>query len=114
MFRAFTVAAVSLALSGAAMGADPIVGSWKTQNGELSVIDRCGSQYCIVAKSGKYAGQKLGSFQPDGGSYKGRLTDPRNNATYSGKLAVSGDRLKLQGCATSVLCKTETWTRASQ
>ncbi|WP_307236276.1 DUF2147 domain-containing protein [Pararhizobium capsulatum] len=108
------IASVFVLISSAAIGADPVVGTWKTQTGEISVIDRCGSQYCIVAKSGQYAGQKLGLFQADGDSYKGRITDPRNKATYSGKLTVSGDNLKLQGCATNVLCKTQTWTRASQ
>lgn len=46
--------AVALTLTaGVAMGADAVVGTWKTQEGEFSVIDRCGSEYCIVAKSGQ-------------------------------------------------------------
>ena len=103
-------AGLSVAAS-VALGADTIVGIWKTQTGEISLIKHCGSTYCIVANSGKYAGQKIGSFQGTGGSYIGRITDPRNKATYSGKLTVDGDTLKLRGCATSVLCKTQIWTR---
>lgn len=110
----FTIATVLCLISSGAAGADAVLGSWKTQNGEISVIERCGSQFCIIAKSGRYAGQKLGSFQAAEDTYKGQITDPRNNATYSGKLTVSGDTLKLQGCVTNVLCKTKTWTRVTQ
>ncbi|MBY2919719.1 DUF2147 domain-containing protein [Rhizobium leguminosarum] len=111
--RVIITALITL-ISCVAIGADPVVGTWTTQNGEISVIDRCGSTYCIVAKSGQYAGQKIGSFTATADGYTGRITDPRNKATYSGKLKVYGDSLKLQGCATNVLCKTQTWTRASQ
>jgi hypothetical protein len=34
-----------------------------------------------------------------------------DKTTYSGRLIVSGNSLKLRGCATRVLCKTQTWTR---
>lgn len=108
------IATVFTLVAGVAMSADGVVGTWKTQNGEISVIDRCGLEYCIVAKSGQYAGQKIGSFTATADAYTGRITDPRNKATYSGRLTVSGDSLKLRGCATSVLCKTQTWTRANQ
>jgi uncharacterized protein (DUF2147 family) len=105
------IAVVFTLISGSALAAEPVVGSWKTENGEISVIDRCGASYCIVAKSGQYAGQKIGSFTKSDETYTGRITDPRNKATYSGKLTVEGDSLKLRGCATDVLCKTQTWTR---
>ena len=108
-----TITAVFTLISSAAFGADQVVGVWKTQNGEISTIERCGGTYCIVAKSGKYAGQKIGSFKGTAGNYSGRITDPRNKATYSGKLTVSGDTLKLRGCATTVLCKMQTWTRSN-
>jgi uncharacterized protein (DUF2147 family) len=105
------IAAGFTVISGVALAAEPVVGTWKTETGEISVIDRCGASYCIVAKSGQYAGQKIGSFTKSAEAYTGRITDPRNKATYSGKLTVEGDSLKLKGCATDVLCKTQTWTR---
>lgn len=105
------IAAAFTLISSAALGADEVVGTWKTQSGEISIIERCGVSYCIVAKSGQYAGRKIGSFKGTAGNYTGRITDPRNKATYSGKLTVDGDILKLRGCATSVLCKTQTWLR---
>jgi uncharacterized protein (DUF2147 family) len=98
-------------MAGAADGADLLSGNWKTGGGETAMIAQCGSDYCITAKSGKFAGQQLGSFSGTAGIYDGRLTDPQNKATYSGKLTLSGDSLTLRGCATSVLCKTQTWTR---
>ena len=110
----FIITVVLSHIASVAIAADPVIGTWKTANGELSVIDRCGADYCIVAKSGQYAGQKIGFFKGTAGQYTGRITDPRNKATYSGKLTISGDSLKLRGCATSVLCKTQTWTRLSK
>ena len=98
-------------LSGAANAADTVAGTWKTESGETAMIARCGADYCITARTGKYAGQQLGTFTASSDSYTGRLTDPQTRATYSGKLTVSGTSLKLRGCATAVLCKTQTWTR---
>ncbi|WP_431323611.1 DUF2147 domain-containing protein [Rhizobium sp. YTU87027] len=105
------LATVFISIASAASGADTVVGTWKTANGETSAIDHCGSNYCIVAKSGRYAGQQIGFFSGAGDTYTGRLTDPRTKTTYSGRLIVSGNSLKLWGCATRVLCKTQTWTR---
>lgn len=114
MKRRIIIALVSIGIAGSAMAADAVVGTWKTENGELSVIEPCGGSYCITAKTGQYAGQKIGSFKAADDAYTGRITDPRNKATYSGKLTVAGESLKLRGCATPVLCKTQTWTRADR
>jgi uncharacterized protein (DUF2147 family) len=95
----------------AASGADMVTGMWKTEGGETASIAACGPDYCITAKTGKFAGEKLGTFTGAADSYTGRITDPRTKAVYAGKLTVEGDSLKLRGCATSVLCKTQTWTR---
>ncbi|MDM9620267.1 hypothetical protein A6U87_10315 [Rhizobium sp. AC44/96] len=108
----FGVTLVITLLATDAMSADAVVGTWKTEDGKISVVERCGASYCIFAKSGEYAGQKIGTFSGAADSYSGRITDPRNKTTYSGKLTVLGDSLKLRGCATDVLCKTQTWTRA--
>ncbi|MFP5077918.1 DUF2147 domain-containing protein [Rhizobium sp. YIM 134829] len=114
MKRWIVIAVFALGSAGSAAAADAVVGTWKTENGELSVIEPCKSGFCIVAKTGQYAGQKIGSVTSQGDVYAGRITDPRNKATYSGKLTVAGDSLKLRGCATPVLCKTQTWTRADR
>lgn len=111
MQTGFIVAIILTLGAGAVSATEPVAGAWKTENGETAVIAHCGPNYCISAKTGKYAGQQLGSFAATAGAYSGRLKDPQNNATYSGRLTVSGDKLQLRGCATSVLCKTQTWTR---
>ncbi|MNU00267.1 hypothetical protein D3C72_2433480 [compost metagenome] len=45
------------------------------------------------------------------GAYKGTITDPEADKTYSGSGKVSGNSLKMQGCVMSVFCKTQTWSR---
>ena len=106
--------AIFLLSCATAQAADLVTGTWKTENGEMAVIARCGTAYCITARSGTIAGEELGTFSSADGNYSGRLTDPQTRAVYSGKLVVAGDSLKLRGCATSVLCRTQTWTRANQ
>jgi uncharacterized protein (DUF2147 family) len=103
--------AVFLTTAGLAHAADPLLGNWKTQNGETSQISRCGSAYCITAQSGQYAGRQIGTFSGKDDRYSGKITDPQTNRTYSGTLTLSGDSIKLTGCAMNVLCKSQTWTR---
>ncbi|KAA0699344.1 DUF2147 domain-containing protein [Neorhizobium sp. P12A] len=105
------LAATFLTMAGLANASDPLLGNWKTQNGETSEISRCGSGYCITAKTGQYAGRQIGTFSGKDDSYSGKITDPQTNRTYSGTLKVSGDSIKLTGCAMNVLCKSQTWTR---
>lgn len=100
-----------LFIPGVANCAETLAGAWKTESGETAIIAPCGDNYCITAKSGRYAGQPLGIFSGTGEAFTGRLTDPGNRATYSGKATVSGNSLILRGCATAVLCKSQTWKR---
>lgn len=111
MSRMFVLAAVFTMLAGAAVAADPIVGNWKTEDGSITVIGKCGSGYCITVKTGKYAGRKIGSFSGRGGSYGGKLTDPASNKTYDGTLSVAGDTVKMKGCVMRVFCQSQTWSR---
>lgn len=91
--------------------AEDIVGNWKTPSGALANIASCGVNYCVTLKSGKYAGRQIGKLGPASGGYKGELTDPQADKTYSGSATVSGAEMKLKGCMMAVLCKTQTWTR---
>jgi uncharacterized protein (DUF2147 family) len=106
----FTVA-LMLATASGALGAEPIVGNWKTASGETAAISPCGGAYCITLKTGQHAGKKIGSMSGAGDSYKGEITDPANDKTYSGSAAIQGSSLKMQGCVLKVLCKTQTWTK---
>lgn len=91
--------------------ADQIEGNWKTQSGETAKIGKCGSSFCITLKTGKYAGQQIGKMKPSGSSYKGTVTDPADNKTYSGSASVSGSSMKMTGCALKVFCKTQKWKK---
>jgi uncharacterized protein (DUF2147 family) len=113
MFRTFAIAAVT-ALTfgiGAAFAAEPIEGNWKTQGGETAAITSCGSSFCVTLKTGKYAGKQIGKMSGTGNKYKGEITDPANDKTYSGSASISGSSMKMRGCVLGVLCRSQTWTK---
>ncbi|MCM2395320.1 DUF2147 domain-containing protein [Rhizobium sp. S95] len=106
------IIAAALALGAVtAQAAEPIEGNWKTASGATAEIAPCGGSYCVTLKSGKHAGKQIGKMAGTGGSYKGEITDPEADKTYSGSGTVSGDSLKMKGCVLAVLCKSQTWTR---
>ncbi|MEL6504188.1 MAG: DUF2147 domain-containing protein [Pseudomonadota bacterium] len=95
-----------LALSSTAF-AQSIVGKWKTSDGRNASVVKCGGSFCIKGSDGSTVGRMKGS----GNSYSGTITDPSNNRTYSGSAKVSGNSMKLRGCALKVFCRTQTWRR---
>ena len=112
MFRILTLAAVAtLTISGVA-AADPIEGRWKTDSGAIAQIAPGGGGFAITLRSGAHNGKRIGQMQPNGnGKYKGTITDPANDKTYSGNATLNGDRLAMQGCVAVVLCRTQNWQR---
>ena len=50
---------------------------------------------------------------PNGdGTYAGQVYRPSNGKTYVGKMQVSGNALRLQGCvAGGLLCASQNWAR---
>ncbi|HEV2899564.1 MAG TPA: DUF2147 domain-containing protein [Pseudaminobacter sp.] len=112
MFRKMSMAlAATLLLAGAAY-ADPIEGNWKTQSGETAAIGGCGGGFCITLKTGKHAGKQIGKMNASGDSkYKGTITDPADDKTYSGSASLSGSSLNMTGCALKIFCKTQKWTK---
>ncbi len=111
--RMIIVAAVAaLAFSAASVqAAEPIEGNWKTASGATAQIAPCGGSFCVTLKTGKHAGKQIGKMAGADGAYKGTITDPDADKTYSGSGKVSGNSLKMQGCVMSVFCKTQTWSR---
>ncbi|THV25758.1 DUF2147 domain-containing protein [Peteryoungia ipomoeae] len=108
----FIIIAAALALSAmTAQAAEPIEGNWKTASGATAQIAPCGGGFCVTLKSGKHSGKQIGKMAGSGDSYKGTITDPEADKTYSGSGSVSGNSLKMKGCVMAVLCKTQTWTR---
>ncbi|MDL2402308.1 DUF2147 domain-containing protein [Rhizobium mayense] len=111
MIRATILAAALVFSASAALADEPIVGNWKTTEGDTAAIAPCGSSYCVTLKTGKYAGRQIGKMQGKGGTYSGQLTDPEANKTYDGTGTVSGKTVKMQGCVLKVFCKSQTWTK---
>ena len=99
------------ALSGAAV-AEPIVGDWRTEPGAIARIAPCGSQICVTLTTGDHSGKQIGQMTPRGeGRYRGTITDPADDRTYSGNATVTGNTLSMQGCVAAIFCRTQTWTR---
>ena len=94
-----------------AQAAEPIEGNWKTASGATAQIAPCGGAYCVTLKSGKHAGKQIGKMSGKGSDYKGTITDPEADKTYSGTGSVSGNSLQMKGCVLAVLCKSQTWSR---
>lgn len=103
---------LALALFGATPAlADPIEGKWRTQAGEMALISPCSKGFCIDVKTGTYKGRQIGHVQPKTpGKYEGKVTDPANDTTYSGKITISGTNMQMEGCFLFI-CDTQHWTR---
>lgn len=111
MIRATILVAALLMSTSAAFAEEPIVGNWKTLDGDTAVIAPCADSYCVTLKTGKYAGRQIGKMRGKGSSYTGELTDPSEDKTYSGSGTVSGNSVRMKGCVLKVFCKSQTWTR---
>lgn len=111
MLRTLTLAAAMMMLAGPAL-ADPIVGNWKTDSGAIAQIAASGGGFSITLRSGQYNGKRIGQMQPNGsGRYKGTITDPADDKTYSGNATLNGNSLAMQGCVAVVFCRTQNWQR---
>ncbi len=106
------IAAATLFLSAGAAFADPIEGNWRTQSGDNATISSCGGSFCIKLTSGEYAGKQIGKITANGANkYKGKVTDPADDKTYSGSATLNGKSLDMTGCVLAVICKTQKWSK---
>lgn len=111
MLRIVSAAVVATVMMAGAAFADDIVGNWRTDSGETAAISG-GGPFSITLKTGKHAGKRIGTFSASGGGkYTGKITDPANDKTYSGRATLSGNSLKMQGCVMGVLCRSQNWKR---
>jgi uncharacterized protein (DUF2147 family) len=112
MLRTIAIAiSASLMLAGAAL-ADPIEGNWTVDSGETAQIAAGGGGFVITLRTGKYSGKRIGQMSATGGGkYKGKITDPADDKTYSGNATLNGNSLAMQGCVLAVLCRTQNWKR---
>lgn len=110
--------------------ADPLEGLWRTTkddngNSGLIQVQPCGSKLCgtlIKAFDGsgkeistENVGKKIisATVPTGGGNYKGKVYSPDRDKTYSSKLVLSGNKLKVSGCVLGICRDGGTWTRAN-
>ena len=112
MLRIVTAALVATALMAGSALADDIVGNWKTDSGETAAISG-GGTFSIILKTGKHAGKRIGTFSASGGGkYSGKITDPADDKTYTGKATLAGNNLTMKGCVLAgLICQTQNWKR---
>ncbi|CAG1015968.1 MAG: DUF2147 domain-containing protein [Rhizobiaceae bacterium] len=113
MFRRLSVAvAATMLFTGAAL-ADPIEGNWRTETGSTAKFSPCGGSFCIKLTTGEHAGKSIGKLSATGGNkYRGEITDPADDKTYTGKATLNGNSLRMQGCVFGgLICQSQTWTR---
>lgn len=127
MRKLVTMAAVLSLSAGAAM-AEPLMGTWRTakdDNGDSGLIEvaPCGEKLCgKLVKSFDSSGAEKQSTNigrniisetvpTGGGQYKGKIYSPDRDKTYSSKLQLSGDTLKVSGCVFGICRDGGTWQR---
>jgi len=129
----FSLVLAGTMVAGGAANADP-KGTWLTGTGDAKVrLSDCGPNLCgtIVwleeprADTGNpdpakrerplVGVQMLSGMAPSGtDEWSGKLYNPRDGKTYTGKIKLNGATLKLSGCVLGgLICKSETWTRAN-
>lgn len=107
--------------------AEPIVGLWQTQADDGAYahvqIAPCGPNFCGTIVKTFRAGAEYGSENigkqlvrdmaaRGNGTYEGKVWRPSNNKVYMGKVAVSGNAMKLSGCvAGGLICSGQDWTK---
>ena len=111
-FLMAAAAALSLTAATSAFAAEPIVGTWRSEDGGLVQIASCGEAYCATVIKGEHKGESVGRMSGSGSQYTGTVKDPRDEKSYDGSAKVEGSQLTLEGCALKILCKSQVWTRA--
>lgn len=112
MLRTTMLATAALILTAGAALADPIEGNWTTDSGATAQIAAAGDGFSITLRSGEHNGKQIGQMKPSGsGKYKGTITDPAEDKTYSGNATLNGNGLAMQGCVAVVFCRTQNWKR---
>ncbi len=120
-------------LAGASAFAADASGLWRTPEGAIMKLYRCGAGYCgsvnkraattaaldVNNKDPKLRKRKINGLQViwvdkqvATNKYSGKAYNPRDGNTYTGHLYILGaDKVKVGGCVLGFLCKNQTWTR---
>ena len=112
MLRKLTLNATATMLFAGTAMADPILGNWKTESGTTAQISGSGGSFTVTLRSGAHEGKRIGQMNASGNNrYKGTITDPADDKTYSGSATLNGDSLAMRGCVAVVFCRTQNWQR---
>lgn len=122
------VLALGLAMAAGAAQAEGISGVFQTQandKGDVGMVRfaPCGDRWCgTLVKSFNGKGQEVASpnrgrtivgnmVDEGGGKFSGgTIWDPGADKTYTSKMVLNGDVLKVSGCV-SIICRSQTWRR---
>lgn len=121
------IAGLLAVAASAASAGDPLLGLWRTapdaKNQTAHVVAApCGAAFCgTITKIFDPAGQVIAhpntgkrlfwDMTPTAaGRYEGRIFVPKFNQTYNGVLTITGNSMKVRGCA-GPICQTTAWTR---
>lgn len=134
--RAAVVAGAGLLSLTVALAESP-TGNWSTGKARVRIAD-CGGALCATVTSlnepndeeGKPKTDKnnanaslrsrrivgisiLSGMKPAGdNTWKGSIYNPEDGKTYSANMTLSGNTLKVQGCALGgLICKSQSWSR---
>ena len=117
------LAMAALASAMAAAAPQEAEGVWICENGASKIrIAPCGDALCGVViwlrspRSKAHVGQKIffDMVRADQNSWTGHAFNPEDGKTYSGRMVVSGKKLRTSGCVFGgLICKTVYWARSN-
>ena len=112
---------VSLAAWCGAVRAEDVHGVWTRDDGAVKVeFSSCGNAVCGAVSWLKHGagpakvGQRVffDMMQSDQITWTGKAFNPDDGRTYSGRMVLSGKKLKTSGCVLGgLICKTVVWVR---
>lgn len=122
-FAGAVLAMAALASAGAAAAPQEAEGVWIRENGASKIrIAPCGAALCGVViwlrspRSKAHVGEKIffDMVRADQNSWTGHAFNPDDGKTYSGRMVVSGKKLRTSGCVFGgLICKTVYWVRSN-
>lgn len=105
-------AAIILTAASTAANADPIEGMWKTGDDVLVSVSKCGGEFCVDVKDGKYAGKRSGKLKAEGGKkYVGTLKQFSTGISFAGTATLAGNTINLIAKKFGVTVKRDNWRR---
>ena len=125
--KRMTLAALAFLIATPAIS-DPVLGLYKARPGDDGKVGhgelyRCGASGCgVIRKAIDASGAEIPSdnigrrmiwnmqAQGDGAYGKGKIWAPDRDKTYSSKMELSGNALKVSGCVLGI-CRAQNWTR---